>query len=149
MTNVSSQQPSASLTNLKRQAKNLKLALSEQGKPVSHSQALELVARQNGYKDWNSASALCEKQSGKLALQAGRQVQGEYMGQSFKGKLIAVKALGQDQFMQITVELDEAVDVVEFESFSNFRKRITCTLDRNGVSTSVHGNGLPHMRLLR
>ena len=32
-------------------------------------------------------------------------------------------------YVTITVDFDEPVDVVEFESFSAFRKRVTATID--------------------
>ena len=39
-------------------AKALRASLESRQIPISHAVALELVAQQRGYKDWNSASAL-------------------------------------------------------------------------------------------
>jgi catechol 2,3-dioxygenase-like lactoylglutathione lyase family enzyme len=51
----------------KQMAKRLRTSLQAQEQSVSHSTALELVAQQLGYKDWNTASALlpqaCEQPS--------------------------------------------------------------------------------------
>ena len=39
------------VTTLKSQAKNLRAALTRAGNPVTHSQALELVAQTHGARD--------------------------------------------------------------------------------------------------
>ncbi len=41
----------------KQQARRLRTALAESGTPVSHGQALDLVARLHGHRDWNTLSA--------------------------------------------------------------------------------------------
>ncbi|MBD8603470.1 VOC family protein [Pseudomonas sp. CFBP 8771] len=46
-----------SIEHAKQMAKTLRVALQAQGHDVSHSTALEMVARQLGHKDWNTASA--------------------------------------------------------------------------------------------
>lgn len=47
-----------SIEKAKQMAKTLRASLGLRNQEVSHSAALELVARQLGYKDWNTASAL-------------------------------------------------------------------------------------------
>ncbi|WP_136475623.1 glyoxalase superfamily protein [Pseudomonas sp. DG56-2] len=47
-----------SIEKAKRMAKRLRSALQASDHEVSHANALELVARQLGYKDWNTAAAL-------------------------------------------------------------------------------------------
>jgi hypothetical protein len=42
---------------MKNQAKTLRAFLSSLGVTITHSQALEAVARMHGFKDWNTASA--------------------------------------------------------------------------------------------
>jgi len=42
----------------KRMAKHLRVSLEARGQAVSHGTALELIAHQLGYKDWNTACAL-------------------------------------------------------------------------------------------
>ena len=41
----------------KAQAKALRAALLAQGTAISHAQALELIARQQGARDWNTLHA--------------------------------------------------------------------------------------------
>ncbi|MCD5997269.1 VOC family protein [Pseudomonas sp. CDFA 602] len=47
-----------SIEQAKQMAKRLRASLALADQEVSHSAALELVAQQMGYKDWNTASAL-------------------------------------------------------------------------------------------
>jgi catechol 2,3-dioxygenase-like lactoylglutathione lyase family enzyme len=49
--------------DLKRAARVLRTELAGQGVDLAHAQALELVAHQAGYKDWNVAAARLEGQS--------------------------------------------------------------------------------------
>src|SRR5690606_31658729 len=45
------------IDNAKAQAKALRAALQAQGTAISHAQALELIARQHGARDWNTLHA--------------------------------------------------------------------------------------------
>jgi catechol 2,3-dioxygenase-like lactoylglutathione lyase family enzyme len=47
-----------SIEQAKQMAKTLRASLAARDQDVAHSTALELVAQQLGYKDWNTASAL-------------------------------------------------------------------------------------------
>ena len=47
-----------SIEQAKQMAKQLRASLEERNQSLSHSTALELVAEQLGYKDWNTASAM-------------------------------------------------------------------------------------------
>ncbi|EJN22514.1 hypothetical protein PMI35_04857 [Pseudomonas sp. GM78] len=47
-----------SIEQAKQMAKQLRASLEERNQSLSHSTALELVAQQLGYKDWNTASAM-------------------------------------------------------------------------------------------
>lgn len=47
-----------SIEHAKQMAKRLRTVLEARGQEVTHSTALELVAQQLGYKNWNTASAL-------------------------------------------------------------------------------------------
>ncbi|GLK88050.1 glyoxalase superfamily protein [Pseudomonas turukhanskensis] len=48
----------STITQAKTMAKLLRTALAAQQHDISHSAALELVAQQLGFKDWNTASAV-------------------------------------------------------------------------------------------
>ncbi|MDE0993453.1 MAG: glyoxalase superfamily protein [Rhodospirillales bacterium] len=47
-----------SITSLQAQAKRMRSKLGKGGHPISHSQSLEIIARQSGFKDWNTIFAV-------------------------------------------------------------------------------------------
>lgn len=57
-----------SLQKAKLMAKNLRASLETRNQQVSHSTALELVAQQLGYKDWNTASAMLLQENSQPAI---------------------------------------------------------------------------------
>lgn len=52
-----------SIDQAKQMAKRLRASLQTRDQAVSHCAALELVAQQLGYKDWNTAAALLPEQT--------------------------------------------------------------------------------------
>lgn len=138
----------ASLTtsDLKAEARQWRADQAEAGHPVTHSQALEMVARFHGFRDWNTASGVLPVTRGPR-YGIGQRVTGRYLKQPFTGTVIAVAALGAGDFTRITVRFDAPVDVVAFESFSAMRHRVEATVDRDGISPAKTSDGVPHMVL--
>lgn len=139
--------PLPSLEDLKAQAKRLRDALPEKARAeISHGQALDLVARQHGFRDWNTLHA-AKGNRPELTLTVGDRVCGHYLDQAFSGEVLAVSRNGQTGDYQLTLHFDEPVDVVTFDSFSNFRHRVTTSIRADGQSTAKTSDGTPHMRL--
>jgi hypothetical protein len=136
-----------SLDELKAQAKRLRSELDTGDTPVNHSRALELMAHQYGYKDWNTLHAALGNQPPPAPLSLGQRVGGTYLGQAFEGEVIAVRVLGEGERYRITLVFDDPVDVVTFESFSAFRRRVSATIDRRGITAEKTSDGKPHMVL--
>ena len=134
------------LSALKQQARRLREAMAGQGTTLSHGQALELVARQHGARDWNTlVAALPKAPAPVLPLAVGQTVSGRYLGQAFTGKVLSLTALSAGGLFRVTLHFDQPVDVVTFESFSAFRQRVTATVDARGISPRQTSNGLPQM----
>jgi hypothetical protein len=138
-----------SIEDMKEQARRLRGTLDATGMKVSHAQALELVARQHGHRDWNTAHALSGNTPPGPPVAMMQQVAGRYLGQAFTGTVIGVMAQGAPDRWKITLQLDEPVDVVTFESFSSFRHRITATINADGRTSEKTYNGEPHLVLGR
>jgi len=134
------------IEGLKAQAKRLRQALAEDGDFISHSEALELLAKQLGYRDWNTLHAAAGNRPAELQL--GDRVSGAYLGQPFFGAIIGVETLSGGR-RRITIDFDEPVDVVTFESFSAYRKRVTAIVGEDGCSAEKTSNGRPQMELRR
>jgi len=132
------------LAEAKAQAKTLRRALETGGAVFSHGQALELVARQNGARDWNTLSAQLAKAS-PVPFHLHQRVQGRYLGQAFKGEIKALSSSGAHY--AVSVRFDEPVDTVTFDSFSNMRQVVRSTVDLNGISVRRTSNGTPHLTL--
>lgn len=134
-----------SLEALKTQARALRASLAAQSREVSHSQALELIAAAQGYRDWNTLHAAIGN-GPRPPVQVGQRVRGSYLGQAFNAEVIGVAAIS-DGCYRVTLDFDEAVDVVVFDSFSNFRKRVNKVVDPSGISLDRTSDGRPHLIL--
>ncbi len=128
----------------KARARGLRAELAAAGTPVSHADALERVAAELGYRDWNTASARLSNEPD-VPLQVGDLVAGRYLKQAFTGRVLGVREVAGGATFEVTIRFDEAVDVVEFESFSNLRTQVTITVSAAGVSAFRTSDGVPHM----
>jgi len=116
---------------LKQQAKRLR---TQGDGNVSHSQSLELLAHQMGFKDWNTLHALAGNSSSGPPITLGDRVSGRYIGQAFEGTVLGITALRDNGRYRVTLDFDHAVDVVKFDGFSCLRKRVTSVIDAGGSS---------------
>lgn len=137
-----------STATFKAEAKALRAERAEAGTPITHSAALENVARRHGFRDWNTAAA-SKPERLPSPVQLGQRVAGTYLKQPFVGTVLGVQILADMQHYKVTVKFDQPVDVVTSELFSAFRQRVTATLDLHGVSPARTSDGEPHMRLRR
>ena len=140
--------PLPSLDALKDQAKRLRTRFSDDGQAISHSRALELIAAQYGFRDWNTLHAAIGNRPPFDPWMLGSRVRGHYLGQPFDAKVLGVQALtSQRGHYRMTLHFDEPVDVVTFDSFSAFRQRVNCTVDETGRTAAKTSNGRPHLEL--
>ena len=131
---------------LKAEARVLREERAHAGTAISHSEALELTAKAHGYRDWNTAvAALPDRVGCPVAL--GDRVSGAYLRKPFTGRVLSTAIRPGGNLYRVTIEFDEPVDVVAFDSFSAFRKRVSATVDAYGLSPEKTSDGQPHMRL--
>ncbi|MCV0424246.1 MAG: hypothetical protein K5905_02130 [Roseibium sp.] len=135
-----------SVSDLKAQARRLRTALASNGQTVSHSQALELLSAQYGYRDWNTVCAAAVSET-RQPFAIGDRVTGTYMRQPFSGEVRGLSKLAQSGHFRVTLQFDQPVDVVSFDSFSAHRSRVTSVIRRDGVSVSKTSDGEPHLNL--
>lgn len=132
-----------SLDTVKAQAKALRQALQAAGTVIGHAQALELIAKQHGARDWNTLHARLTQRNAPPELALGDRVAGSYLGQAYTGEITALS--GPAGHRQVEIKLDQPVDTVRFESFSNWRHRIRGTLALDGRSHRRTSDGAPHL----
>ena len=136
---------SPALEAYKSEAKTLRQDRTWDGRPVSHAEALELVAQNHGARDWNTLSAQAKKP---VRLAPGMRVTGTYLGQPFTGTAKAVALWGPSaENLRVTLHFDQPVDVVTFDSFSSFRQRVTAVIGADGRSVAHTSDGTPHLAL--
>ena len=140
--------PLPSLDALKDQAKRLRAGLAADGQDITHSKSLELLAAQYGFRDWNTLHAVVGNRPPLNPWMLGSRVKGHYLGQPFEATILGVQAVtAQPGRYRLTLDFDEAVDVVTFDSFSAFRKRVHCTIDETGRTVEKTSNGRPQVEL--
>jgi hypothetical protein len=127
---------------LKVQAKRLRSTLGDQGKTITHSQSLEILAQQFGLRDWNTlhAAAPDEQPENALTWQVGQPVSGRYLGHPFAGQIKSATATNTG-FWQLTLRFSKAIDTVESKDFSNLRQQVKCTIGPDGCSPQKTSNG--------
>ena len=138
--------PSAS--TLKSEARQLRAEQLAAGREMSHSAALEAVARRHGYRDWNTAAAALPDRA-VSPVQVGERVKGTYLKQPFTAMVLGVQMMPDMRHYKVTLHFDKPVDVVTSKLFSAFRQRVTATVDLRGISPAQTSDGEPHMRVRR
>lgn len=139
--------PLPSLEHLKQQAKRLRAQIAADGNAIGHSRSLELLAHQYGYRDWNTLHAAVGNRPPGAPLTLGGRVEGRYLGKPFSGTVLAIRTLGHSDRHRVTIHFDEPVDVIEFDSWSAFRQRVTSNLCESGRTIERTSNGMPVMEL--
>lgn len=134
------------IEDLKSQAKRLRASLAGSN-PLSHSQALEAVARQHGYKDWNTIHAACGNAAPGPPWQVGQTVTGAYLGKPVRGTIKSVQEWAEGRMFRVTLDLDEPVNVSAFDSFEVTRRRLTATIGRDGATVEKITGGTPQLKL--
>ena len=132
---------------LKDQAKRLRAALNSDDAPITHGKALELLAHQYGFRDWNTLHAALGNRPPPCPVALGARVRGYYLGQAFVGEVTGIQVLTTPNRFRVTFTFDEPVDVVRFDSFSNLRKRVSSVIDSTGATVEKTADGQPQLRL--
>lgn len=132
---------------LKAEARLLREERARQNTPITHSAAFEEVAHRHGYRDWNTARAALPERFA-VPVHVGQRVKGTYLGQPFTGAVVALSILAAMQHYEVTVRLDEPVNVSRSELLGPlYRQRVRATVDLRGVSTARTSDGEPHLRI--
>ncbi|WP_299843054.1 glyoxalase superfamily protein [uncultured Roseovarius sp.] len=128
---------------LKAQAKRLRATLGDQGTPVTHAAALETIARQWGFRDWNTLSATAGTGP---TWQVGQTVTGHYLGHAFTARLKSVREAAGGHW-HLTLVFDQPIDVVTSDRFSALRRQVRATVNARGVTHQKTSDGQPHLVL--
>jgi hypothetical protein len=142
----------------KASAKRLRAALAEDGIAVSHARALELVARQNGVRDWNTLAAQ-PAGAGRPVPAApvvaaapfgvGETVEGTFNGRDAHGRVIGLEETIKPDLWRVTVAFDPPVNAATSQLFSAERRRVQMVVGADGRSRRLTGTETGVMALKR
>lgn len=138
--------PLPSLDDLKQQAKQLRATLNGDGASLTHAASLEHIAKQYGFRDWNTLHAAVGNRPPLQRFQLGSRVAGRYLGQAFDGEIISIASMPPDR-LRVVIRFDEPVDVVTFESFSAYRSRVSAVISHDGVTAEKTSDGAPQLTM--
>jgi len=131
----------------KAQAKRLRVSLAGNGMTIGHGKALEMVAGQHGFRDWNTLHAAIGNTRPRPLVQVGEQVSGLYLGHAFTAEVLGVRSMADGSIHRVTVRFDEPVNVSKFASMDVLRRQVSANLNRDGVTAEKTSDGTPHMAL--
>jgi hypothetical protein len=142
----------------KASAKRLRTALAEDGIAVSHARALELVARQNGVRDWNTLAAQPAGAGRPVSptpvvsaapFGVGETVEGTFNGRDAHGRVIGLEETIKPDLWRVTVAFDPPVNAATSQLFSAERRRVQMVVGADGRSRRLTGTETGVMALKR
>ncbi len=141
-------------TDYKTNARRLRDALAAEGFDINHAKALELVAKQNGARDWNTLAARpvasnADEPKGAVPFAVGESVAGTFNGNPAKGRVIGLEETIKPDLWRVTVAFNPPVDVSTSKLFSSERRRIQMVVGADGRSRRLTGTETGVMALAR
>ncbi|PWK76054.1 glyoxalase superfamily protein [Aminobacter sp. AP02] len=141
-------------TDYKTNARRLRGALATEGISISHAKALELVARQEGARDWNTLAARPSETKTESAISGvpfavGETVSGTFNGNPAKGRVIGLEETIKPDLWRVTIAFNPPVDVSTSKLFSSERRRIQMVVGADGRSRRLTGTETGVMALER
>jgi hypothetical protein len=143
------------ITLAKARARRLRQYLASTGVSLGHSQCLEAIAVEDGFKDWNTCSAHLNTLDSGVPyppVRVGDRVRGTYRGGSFAGTVLGLEKTdgGPPQIepvWRIKIQFDSPVSIDGPESLALTRQRIRAMINGRGQSVNLKGRPDGHLAL--
>lgn len=139
-----------SIQNAKARAKRLRKYMDTKGQSISHSFALEAIAAEEGYRDWNTLAACADTvltRSTGFPLQVGESVSGLYHETAFEGVLIGLEQTINKHVWRVKIQFKAPVSPTSLQNIGMTRRRITGSVNTAGVSVNLLGKEDEQLRL--
>ena len=138
-------------SDYKSLAKRLRDALAAEGVAVSHGKALDLVARQQGARDWNTLAAQAKDAlpASPAPFGVGEMVEGTFNGRPAQGRVIGLAETIKPDLWRVTVRFDPPVDASTSDAFVAERRRVEMVVGADGRSRRLTGTETGVMALRR
>ncbi len=133
-------------SDYKSHAKRLRDALAADGIAVSHGKALDLVARQQGARDWNTLAAQTRNDAllpngteSAAPFSLGQTVEGTFNDRPARGRVIGLAETIKPDLWRVTVHFDPPVNASTSDSFVAERRRVEMVVGSDGRSRRLTG----------
>ncbi len=141
-------------SDYKAHARRLRDALAAEGINLSHGKALDIVARQNGERDWNTLSArtavaAATPETAPVPFTVGDAVEGLFNGAPAKGRVIGLAETIKPDLWRVTVKFSPPVDASTSANFRAERTRVEMVVGADGRSRRLTGTETGTMALRR
>lgn len=141
-------------SDYKTHARRLRDALAAEGIAISHGKALDIVARQNGERDWNTLAARPVREIAPVELTAapfsvGDEVQGTFNETPARGRVIGLSETIKPNLWRVTVRFDPPVNASTSRHFAAERSRVEMVVGADGRSRRLTGTETGVMALRR
>jgi len=135
----------------KAAAKRLRAALAEDGIAITHAKALELVAKQNGVRDWNTlvAQPAAAQPNGTTPFAVGDKVAGTFNGRDARGRIIGLEETIKPDLWRVTVAFNPPVNAATSQLFTAERRRVQMVVGADGRSRRLTGTETGGVELKR
>lgn len=135
----------------KAAAKRLRAALADDGIAVTHAKALELVAKQNGVRDWNTlvAQPAAAQPNATTPFAVGDSVAGTFNGRDARGRIIGLEETIKPDLWRVTVAFNPPVNAATSQLFTAERRRVQMVVGADGRSRRLTGTETGVMELKR
>lgn len=143
-------------SDYKTYAKRLRNSLASEGINLSHGKALDIIARQNGERDWNTLSAKIDASSNarhepqpRAPFMVGDLVEGVFNGKPANGRVIGLAETIKPDLWRATIKFSPPVDASTSENFRAERTRVEMVVGADGRSRRLTGTETGVMALHR
>ncbi|WP_417466092.1 glyoxalase superfamily protein [Kordiimonas sp.] len=140
----------------KGRAKRLRSYLAELDLPLTHAQSLEAIAKEDGFRDWNTYAAnppagMAEndvparaaqrdhQSASRLQFHVGDRVAGIYRGTPYRGTILGLEKTDGGPVWRIKIQFDAPVEIGTSEALSLTRLRIRSMINADGASVNLKG----------
>lgn len=139
-------------SDYKTHARRLRDALAADGIAISHGKALDIVARQNGERDWNTLAARTDNETAVVTaapFSVGDEVRGTFNEVPAHGRVIGLSETIKPNLWRVTVRFDPPVNASTSRHFAAERSRVEMVVGADGRSRRLTGTETGVMALRR
>lgn len=140
----------------KGRAKRLRSYLAELDISLTHAHSLEAIAKEDGFRDWNTYAAnpplgMAEndvparatqrdnQMASRLKFHVGDRIKGQYRGALYAGTILGLEKTDGGPVWRIKIQFDDPVQIGKSTALNLTRQRIRSMINADGESVNLKG----------